>query len=69
MEVSSATRPTPRPTEPPKPVERPRPVEASAERQAQTEQARTQERAQAPKPQPYVNTRGETTGQRVNTTA
>lgn len=69
MEVSSATRPTAKPAEQPRAVERPKPVEARVEPKTQEQRPPTQEQAQAPKPHPYINTRGETTGQRVNTTA
>ena len=69
MEISSATRP--KTTEQPKPIEKPRPVEVNKEQSAQAQAAVRAREGRPPeqKPQPYVNTRGETTGQRVNTTA
>ena len=68
MEVPTSPRPTVAPAERPKAPERAKAVERQpAERPPERKVA-----AEPPKPQPekaYVNTRGETTGTRVNTTA
>ncbi len=68
MEVKSAPRPTVAPAERPKPPEPPKAVESKPPERPPERKAA----AEPPKPQPeraYVNTRGETTGTRVNTTA
>jgi hypothetical protein len=66
MEVSSPSRPAPSPPAQPRPPEKNRSQEYAAEQQKAAARAK---QAENKKPQPVVNTQGQTTGRIVNAKA